>query len=340
MSKISIEGNALGSGTFTIASPNSNSNRTLNLPDASGTMVITGGAQTIEFAAGTVSAPSITTTGDTNTGIFFPAADTIAFTEGGAEAMRIDSSGNALVGTTTAPGSNGGGIAIYRSDYPRLTFRNSTTGDAATDGTEFVLNTGNFEIFNREGAALIFGTSNTERARITSGGEFQIPLTKLTDSSNQQYFVSYLANYGFDVNCSHKTGDLGVTGDPALSYVILCKAYVSTDKNKDMAFGRVYKMRGSTTQGLLNTVYEFMVGSAYQTNSGSGFFSGTNVTGKIVTLTYAGASYIALEMASTSASSIVADIWYGAHSGSPVVPILVDPGSVSGVSTLVTMTYV
>jgi hypothetical protein len=46
------------------------------------------------FSAGTAAAPAITTTGDTNTGIFFPAADTIAFSEGGAEAMRIDSSSN------------------------------------------------------------------------------------------------------------------------------------------------------------------------------------------------------------------------------------------------------
>jgi hypothetical protein len=37
---------------------------------------------------------------DTNTGIFFPAADTIAFAEGGAEVMRIDSSGNVGVGVT------------------------------------------------------------------------------------------------------------------------------------------------------------------------------------------------------------------------------------------------
>jgi hypothetical protein len=50
--------------------------------------------------AGTAALPAITTTGDTNTGIFFPAADTIAFAEGGVEAMRIDSSGNLLVGTT------------------------------------------------------------------------------------------------------------------------------------------------------------------------------------------------------------------------------------------------
>jgi hypothetical protein len=53
------------------------------------------------FPAGTVSLPAITTTGDTNTGIFFPAADTIAFTEGGAEAMRIDSSGRVGIANTT-----------------------------------------------------------------------------------------------------------------------------------------------------------------------------------------------------------------------------------------------
>jgi len=52
------------------------------------------------FSAGTVSLPAITTTGDTNTGIYFPAADTIAFTEGGVESMRIDSSGNLGLGVT------------------------------------------------------------------------------------------------------------------------------------------------------------------------------------------------------------------------------------------------
>jgi hypothetical protein len=62
----------------------------------------------IVAAAGTASLPALTTTGDVNTGIFFPAADTIAFAEGGAEAMRIDSSGRLLVGkTTSATGTAG-----------------------------------------------------------------------------------------------------------------------------------------------------------------------------------------------------------------------------------------
>lgn len=42
MSKVALSGNASGTGTFTIASPNSNVDRTLNLPDASGTVQVSG----------------------------------------------------------------------------------------------------------------------------------------------------------------------------------------------------------------------------------------------------------------------------------------------------------
>ena len=102
MSSIKLESNSSGTGIFTIASPNSNTNRTLSIPDATGTINTSGAVN--EVPAGSASAPSITTTGDTNTGIFFPAADTIGFAEGGAESIRIDSSGNLLVGTTSAVG--------------------------------------------------------------------------------------------------------------------------------------------------------------------------------------------------------------------------------------------
>ena len=60
-------------------------------------------ATTLTIGAGTTALPSISPTGDSNTGIFFPSADTVAISEGGAEALRVDSSGRLLIGTTTAP---------------------------------------------------------------------------------------------------------------------------------------------------------------------------------------------------------------------------------------------
>ena len=67
------------------------------------------------FTAGSAAAPSITNSGDTNTGIFFPAADTIAFTEGGTESMRINSSGGLSIGTTTDAGAYN--ILLGNSSY-------------------------------------------------------------------------------------------------------------------------------------------------------------------------------------------------------------------------------
>jgi hypothetical protein len=59
------------------------------------------------FSAGSAGAPSITNSGDTNTGMFFPAADTIAFAEGGAEAMRINSSGIMLINSSSVDATSG-----------------------------------------------------------------------------------------------------------------------------------------------------------------------------------------------------------------------------------------
>ena len=46
MSNVKIEGNASGTGTFTIAAPNSNTDRTLTLPDEAGTVLTSAGAGT------------------------------------------------------------------------------------------------------------------------------------------------------------------------------------------------------------------------------------------------------------------------------------------------------
>jgi hypothetical protein len=62
--------------------------------------LILSGTNGVSDIDGSAATPAIRGT-DANTGIFFPAADTIAFSEGGAEAMRINSSGNVGIGTAS-----------------------------------------------------------------------------------------------------------------------------------------------------------------------------------------------------------------------------------------------
>lgn len=67
--------NAATGGTPTLSATGNDTNIGIALTPKG-----TGG---IVFPAGAVGTPAITTTGDTNTGIYFPAADTVGFAEGG-----------------------------------------------------------------------------------------------------------------------------------------------------------------------------------------------------------------------------------------------------------------
>lgn len=56
--------------------------------------IVLDGSGNASFQTGTAAAPSINANGDTNTGIYFPAADTIGFTRGGVQVGEFDSSAN------------------------------------------------------------------------------------------------------------------------------------------------------------------------------------------------------------------------------------------------------
>jgi hypothetical protein len=136
--------------------------------------------------AGTVSAPVYSTTGDTNTGIFFPAADTIAFAEGGAEAMRITSDGFVGLGTGT-PSQQ------FTLTGSQLFNNNQEIRFKDTGGTERTAvsldSSNNLNIGTSANGNLRFinGSTYTERMRITSAGEVLVGTT--TGDANSRLVI-------------------------------------------------------------------------------------------------------------------------------------------------------
>jgi hypothetical protein len=86
--------------------------------NSTGVSTFSGG---VIVAAGSASAPSISPTGDSNTGIFFPDGDTVSIGEGGTEVVRVHSLGRVLVGTANtdiagAPSNKGAKQFIYTAE--------------------------------------------------------------------------------------------------------------------------------------------------------------------------------------------------------------------------------
>jgi hypothetical protein len=175
-----------------------------------GNVAITGNisANIATFGAGSNTAPAITTTGDTNTGIFFPAADTIAFSEGGVEAMRIDSSGNVGIGvtptTTLDVKAALGRIKLTSSTGTNnaLVLFNNTGGNVyvGLDSSAGSLTAAYALNLYHEGAyPITFSTNNAERARIDSSGNL---LVGTTSQINDGLLCLKTAGAGTAINTS------------------------------------------------------------------------------------------------------------------------------------------
>jgi hypothetical protein len=161
MASLIVAGNT--SGTVTLQAPDVSGSTVLTLPTTSGTIVTTGGGASVPFAAGSAASPSITFTGDTNTGIFSPGADIIGFAEGGTEVMRINSSGNLIVGATAGFAAN-----------PRTHFQ-SASGQITSDffrDNSIVSDVEVFRVIANDGGGTVVASARTSGVIAARGIQF------------------------------------------------------------------------------------------------------------------------------------------------------------------------
>jgi hypothetical protein len=174
------------------------------------------------FPAGTVSAPSITFIGDTNTGIYSPAADTIAFTEGGVEAMRIDSSGNVGIGTSspaTTLDVNGAANSL-QARFGSIVNRGLEISTALSAGI-----TDSVSVLNAKGASsgnLVFQTESIERMQISATGNVGIGINNPTFALGSGLRVARpgVATIGLSNSTNSVNAELAAFTDSALLYTI------------------------------------------------------------------------------------------------------------------------
>jgi len=166
------------------------------ISSTSGTIPTLVATTLITTGTGTAATPAIVPTGDTNTGIFFPAADTIAATTQGTERLRIDSSGRVGIGVAPSnykleidgTGANGGFVAggslnggQSGGDYDSIGYNFRPTN--SSDVYNYNLNdtSSRIEFYNggflfKTASSGIAGNAITyaERLRIASAGQIGI----------------------------------------------------------------------------------------------------------------------------------------------------------------------
>lgn len=212
--------------------------------------VVINGSTGISGTDGSASTPAVQGT-DTNTGLFFPAADTIAFAEGGTEVMRIDSAGNVGVGTPSPAyrlDVQGGATRVYRAGADALSaVENNSTFNSYT---AYINSSGTFDVGKGNGVAflaangaqpLIVNTNASERMRIDASGNVGIGTS--SPSSYGNGLVVFNA----------ATGVIRAAGGSVTSYMFASNgggvAAVGTESNHPFAFYTNNAERARITSG-------------------------------------------------------------------------------------------
>lgn len=182
--------------------------------------LILSGTDGLSDVDGSAATPAIRGT-DTNTGIFFPAADTIAFAEGGVESMRIDSSGNLGLGETSidtrlhiyGASTVGRGQLYIQGSSTTSRFVMANSSDAYSLNTYGDSSTSLLTWDTGSGYSFRWTIADTERARIDSSGRLLVGTTSAPGQTggvivaDDELFVYNIPTTASGANCNISSGE-------------------------------------------------------------------------------------------------------------------------------------
>jgi hypothetical protein len=147
MSKIALSGNASGSGTLTLSAPNTDTDRTLDLPDAAGTIQVSGNP--ISGTTGSFSGDLSFNSGYGSAAVAYGCRAWVNFNGTGTVAIRAsgnvssitdNSTGNYTVNFTTAmPDANYAAITGIAGTGGSLLFKGPVSGTYSTSACQVLI---------------------------------------------------------------------------------------------------------------------------------------------------------------------------------------------------------
>ena len=191
-----------------------------------------------------MSAPSISNDGDPNTGIYFPAADTIGFVEGGVESMRLDSSGNLGLGVTPSAAS----LPTIHSAYGLVTgnseahiarnayFAGGWKYQTASTATRASQAGGEFQWFTAPSGTADSAISFTQAMTLDASGQLQVGTASAISTNASPALVSFL---GANKTNSNEVGILTIASSDSYAQ----------DKGGSIGFVYKYNTAGGYATG-------------------------------------------------------------------------------------------